>query len=349
MTAAAWKPATVFRSTSDVELWNAILPWAGEALHPTPGVRASFALAEAPDPRLRAHHLRLGGRIDLVAAPLTFPFEAMFGADFDVDELERLPPALASRLDQAVIDVLWRCLPDTHLAAPTIRASGPVAEMSTAAGQSVESDRHWFTADVVGLANGSGEASLLVGAALRDVVELVAGGRVAARTVPSALAMRITAPVTRRIDTMAITADELARLRPGDVIVLDEAAATEIRLCGQGWEWHLQPHDGGYAIVHAGPQANETVAEGVPAMAETTLSQSLTFDLRFEIGRFDVPIGALDAWRPGTVVTFEPPQAANGATVTLTVNGRDIGHGDLIGVDDRLAVRITHLIGATAG
>lgn len=83
-------------------------------------------------------------------------------------------------------------------------------------------------------------------------------------------------------------------------------------------------------------------------MADSPLSDALTVDIHFEIGRFDVPIGALDAWRPGTVVTFEPPQAVTGAIVTMTVNGRDIGHGDLIGVDDRLAVRITHLIGTTS-
>jgi flagellar motor switch/type III secretory pathway protein FliN len=47
-------------------------------------------------------------------------------------------------------------------------------------------------------------------------------------------------------------------------------------------------------------------------------------------------------------VSFEPPQLADGVSVTLRVHGREIGTGDLISIDDRLAVRITHLIGASA-
>lgn len=360
MSAMAWKPATVFRSTSDVTLWNALMMWAGEKLPLPPSGEAVFVASDQPDPRLRAHHLRLEGGIDFIAAPLSFPFQALFGGDFDVDELERLPPALASRLDQTVIDVLWRLLPDTGLATPVIVATGPTQAMRTSTRLTDDTDLYWFTVDLAGLANGRGMARVLIGARLKDIVHVTAGGRIASRTLQQALAMRITAAVTRRIATLSLSAHALAALAPGDVIVLDAEAGRTVTLSGQGWLWQFQPHERGLAIVAAGPEPtgtrgtppvhvsplDATHPEGAPTMTETLPSDGLTFDIHFEIGRFDVPIGALDAWRPGTVVTFEPPQAAAGATVTLTVNGRDIGHGDLIGVDDRLAVRITHLIGA---
>lgn len=352
MTIHAWKPATVFRSTSDVSLWNALMMWAGERLPLPPSGQALFVASEAPDPRLRAHHLRLQGGVDFIAAPLSFPFQALFGGDFDVDELERLPPALATRLDQAIIDLLWRFLPDNGLATPTLVRTGQVQALRSAAGFADETDLYWFTVDLAGLANGQGMARILIGARLLDIVNVIAGGKIAPRAVQPALAMQITAPVTRRIATLSLASAALASLSPGDVVVLDASAGQSLTLCGQGWQWQMQPHDKGYAIVAAGPQPtgarfNQSPSEeGAPIMADTPLSEALTFDVHFEIGRFDVPIGALDAWRPGTVVTFEPPQAATGATVTLTVNGRDIGHGDLISVDDRLAVRITHLIGA---
>lgn len=343
-----WRPPSLFRSVDEVRIWNALLLWAGQPMALNAGATARFSAVAAPDPHLRGHHLGFGAQVDMMVAPLQFPFAQMFEADFDVDELERLPLPVAARLDAAVIDAIWAVVPDPHVANPAIRDTGPLGRLSAAAGVERLEDWHWFQIDIDGLAGMPAPCRVLVGARIADILTFTAGGAIAPRTVPNTLAMQITTPVRRLLGSITLSRQDLIRLSAGDVIILAEGAATAVKLCGQGWIWSFQPHDKGYAIISAGPAGHQVEGMETEPMTDDRTTDALTFLVQFEIGQLDVPLGALDAWRPGTVVSFEPPQLADGVSVTLRVHGREIGTGDLISIDDRLAVRITHLIGASA-
>lgn len=342
-----WRPPSLFRSVDDTRIWNALMLWAGQPIALQSGATARFSAVAAPDPLLRGHHLQFGARIDMMVAPLQFPFAQMFGADFDVDEFERLPPPVAARLDAAVIDTIWAVVPDPQVADPVIRGTGPVGRLSTAAGVDGLDNWRWFQVDIDGLAATPALCRLLIGARMADILAFTAGGGIAPRAVPNTLAMQITAPVSRLLGAITLARPDLKRLGAGDVIVLAEGASSTVHLSGQGWVWTFQPHDKGYAIISAGPAGREVEGLETQPMTDDRPTDALTFVVQFELGQLDVPLGALDAWRPGTVVAFEPPQIADGVSVTLRVNGRAIGTGDLISIDDRLAVRVTHLTGAS--
>jgi type III secretion protein Q len=63
----------------------------------------------------------------------------------------------------------------------------------------------------------------------------------------------------------------------------------------------------------------------------------------FDLGRTAVSLADLESWQAGSVVALSPPARTEGAEVTLRANGRVIGTGDLVRIDDRLAVRISQL------
>lgn len=69
----------------------------------------------------------------------------------------------------------------------------------------------------------------------------------------------------------------------------------------------------------------------------------LRIAIDFDIGRRMVPVGELSAWQPGAIVQLDPPAIADGVEVTIRANGDIVGSGDIVRVDDRLAVRITRL------
>lgn len=64
----------------------------------------------------------------------------------------------------------------------------------------------------------------------------------------------------------------------------------------------------------------------------------------FDIGERDFTLAEIETWQPGAVVALEPPALAGRVEVTLGVNGRAIAVGDLVAIDDRLAVRLSRLL-----
>ncbi|MGV6871600.1 FliM/FliN family flagellar motor switch protein [Pseudochelatococcus sp. B33] len=64
----------------------------------------------------------------------------------------------------------------------------------------------------------------------------------------------------------------------------------------------------------------------------------------FDIGEKDFTLAEIETWQPGAVVALDPPPLAGRVEVMLRVNGRVIATGDLIAIDDRLAVRLSRLL-----
>jgi flagellar motor switch/type III secretory pathway protein FliN len=69
----------------------------------------------------------------------------------------------------------------------------------------------------------------------------------------------------------------------------------------------------------------------------------------FDIGHLSIPVATLSQWQPGALVELGTPATENGLEVTIRVNGEIIGQGDLVRIDDRLAVRINRLLLAAKG
>ncbi|MFT0891983.1 FliM/FliN family flagellar motor switch protein [Pseudochelatococcus sp. G4_1912] len=69
----------------------------------------------------------------------------------------------------------------------------------------------------------------------------------------------------------------------------------------------------------------------------------LGITIDFDIGERDFTLAEIETWQPGAVVALDPPALTDRVEVTLRANGRTIATGDLIAIDDRLAVRLSKL------
>jgi flagellar motor switch/type III secretory pathway protein FliN len=76
---------------------------------------------------------------------------------------------------------------------------------------------------------------------------------------------------------------------------------------------------------------------------ETVSVSGIKVTLDFDIAQLSVPVSALSQWQAGSVVDIGVPAIGDGLEVTIRAAGDVIGQGDLVRIDDRLAVRITRL------
>jgi flagellar motor switch/type III secretory pathway protein FliN len=343
-----WRPRTILSGIGDIELWNAIVSWAGQPLPLAGETSLVIRPTPAPEPTLRAHRLGLAGGASVVVVPISFPFEAMFGAAVDVDDIGLLPELLRARIERAMFASLLGAIGHRAAGGPKMEASGSLSDIG--GGEAAERQRRWLELSFIGLANG-GRATMIVGGAIGEVVPRLIGGSVLARPAANGIADRIGTRLTRRIGSLRIAAPGLAGLGAGDVVVLADDEARRVVLAGASSLWHFVPADGGHRLVSIEPRRSFIPQHKDTAMSErpATGPEDLAVEVDFAIGQMTVPLGTLAGWAPGTIVPLEPPQAAAGVRVALSVGGREIGYGDLVEIDQRLAVRLTHLFDRATG
>ena len=132
-------------------------------------------------------------------------------------------------------------------------------------------------------------------------------------------------PVSVRHGAVALLADELDLLAPGDVVLVDGGAP------GDAQETLVLP--GGPAI--RGRREEDTFQVEEIAMTERTAQLPVTLDV--ELARVEIPVGELARLEPGAVLTL--PVDRRGL-VTLRAGERAVARGELVDVDGAVGVRI---------
>ncbi|MEM8819088.1 MAG: type III secretion system cytoplasmic ring protein SctQ [Pseudomonadota bacterium] len=162
-------------------------------------------------------------------------------------------------------------------------------------------------------------------------------------------------PVLFSVGDVRLDPDALAALETGDVILLGGAAEdmTATMLAGTA----LRPigvarlKDSCLMVADTVGDLEATMSEDdtaeVPSAAsETGFVDELEVRILFSLGQVNVDIGTLRSLEPGFV--FGLDRMPNG-NVSLMVNGREIGEGELVSLDDSLGVRILRLNRRTDG
>ncbi len=345
MTIALWQPPTFLKSFGDTEIWNALVSWAGRPIPLTKSTSAEFVVEAAPDPAIRGHLLRPEHGPDFLVVPLSFPFGAMFGADIDVDAIAQLPQPLARSLDDGVISTLWGAMPDSRLGSMRIVASGALSKV--AAGLDLKS-MQWLRLTLTGLA--AKPAVVLVVATMADFSRAAAGGAIAQRAVAATLAATLTSEGCYTLGSLMLSRRDYQALRPGDVVVLPPVHPDMTRLRAARKTFVFRRQDKAWALLGTEPgeryRPNTGLSEGTTAMQELAAGSGpdgVSIVVDFDLGSVTVPLAAIEAWQPGAVVPLEPPVATDGVEVTIRANGQVVGVGDLVRIDDRVAVRLTRL------
>ncbi len=101
-------------------------------------------------------------------------------------------------------------------------------------------------------------------------------------------------------------------------------------------------------VAEPNPDGPETPDEARPAPRTVSIEEpvslgDLPIAVDFDLGRMKLPLNEISKWSEGAVVALEHTDARNGVAVTIRANGRIIGSGDVVLIDDRIGVRITEI------
>ncbi|WP_342234458.1 type III secretion system cytoplasmic ring protein SctQ [Inquilinus sp. OTU3971] len=279
--------------------------------------------------------LRLGpGRLVLLVPPLLVEQALAEAAGLPAAELE---PELAALLLEAALSDLLPALEAAAGVPIAIESVGPALAF-TPAFRCTVAIRHAFAETALHLAADD---------AARPALRRLIG---AAPALPAPCA-GLPVPLAVRIGAVRLALAELRGIEPGDVVFPDVAcrAGEALVVYGEGWS-HTAKHDRG-AVTVTGPRRPVALQDGGWWMADPDSDAAappaerlgeLPVTLVFELGRSELPLAAVQGLAPGAVI---PLGRDPGEAVDIVANGRRIGRGEIVRIEDELGIRVVRLFG----
>ncbi|MCP8939531.1 FliM/FliN family flagellar motor switch protein [Alsobacter sp. SYSU M60028] len=277
--------------------------------------------------------LRDGQGATILLAVDSFPFTSLLGLDLEQDDLPALPEPLRAAIEFGQAAWLVERFPGLAAAPWRIAARGDWRGLAA----DLRRPRLWMH-----VAEPDG-ATFRIGAAAADLVAMLDESSLQPRAVSRHIAEAMTEPVYWSIGGIDLPLHELRALAPGDVIVLPaESPALLLRLRG-----HRLPTaaDGTLGEVLA-PRKSHFFSTGtIDAMSETANHPlaDLPVTLHCDIGQATLSVSDIGSLAPGSIVPLAPPDIAEHDAVVLRAGDFVVGHGTLVRIDDRLAVRIVRI------
>jgi type III secretion protein Q len=171
---------------------------------------------------------------------------------------------------------------------------------------------------------------------------------------PNAMFEHLRFPLAFRIGSTPIRLREVASIRPGDIVSIEQwaSAGAAIVLTAE-----LGGHAGRQLVAHAEgsritvqqskdramnrdvPLASAADAPEANPQLPIDRLDALEVALRFEVGDLSLSLGELKTIRAGHV--FDLGQPLNRSTVRILAHGNVLGKGHLVAIGDRLGVRVS--------
>lgn len=337
----AFLPPELGMKLDEAKLWTAILSYAGEPIRlGTANASLTFELAERPAPAGAALNVEGADSAKALISLTSFPFKALFNSDLQPAELFDLPDGLRGAILEGIVAMIAGALPAHRAGALRLAGTGSVGGLS----DRPEMKRlRWFAVSLRGLAPEPitfdfGVDPVVLGRALGS-------GSFAARAAWSDLKTRLTAEVSLALGAIDLPVVEARALRPGDFVVLAETVGRTAVLHAGDLAIDLKAENGRWTVVARRTERRwrAETRSGASRMSDQPTAGGLTVALDFDLGRTTVPIADLESWQPGAIVALDLPAPKEGIEITVRANGEVIGTGDLVRLDDRVAVRLTRL------
>ena len=353
---APFRPPQINAKWPDIDVWNALVSHSGKTV-PLPHVKGAslaFAVAKPPADNADTLELRTANGAEFLCVVQSFPFKKLFGADFGIAELPDLPPPLQQVLREGVVASLVPAIPGNILGPVEIKSSGPYGRFAPA----LTGPLHWLALTITGIC--PEPVAVLAGGQVSQIAALFQPAPASLRNWP-ALKLGLMVPAWFSLGEMTLGLAQLQALQPGDFLVLaaDTLSHCWLRtraclysiqinaaaLTCTGVSRRLQPHSQSPALRET-HKMDDAHGSGAPAPIDPS---SLPLQVDFDIGQIEVPLAEIETWQAGTVIKLAPPALADGVEVTLRCNNQIIATGDLVRIDDRLAVRVTRLVMVAQG
>ncbi|WP_378940852.1 FliM/FliN family flagellar motor switch protein [Mesorhizobium sp. ANAO-SY3R2] len=353
-------------------LWNALVALSDQAIA-LEGASLAFTLTDAPrgDAWCLAFHPRSLDAPFLVHVR-NFPFRERLGLELDVADFPSLPAGLHEAMYQGIALALAETVLPGQPDMLRLEKQNVLAAFKDFAGSNVQ----WFAVQVTG--EDGLAIDLDLGADRKSLLRLVGDRLPLGSVAQRQLAQQIHVPAYITLGSISLTFGELALLESGAVVVMAKRSPStmlvriqdhllDVAMVDDGWRCvDMQPlndfparvrhyaHDGGRGMSddateeelgHApDPDATEVETQRVPGGTEGISVETLRLTIDFDIGRKSVPLADFSQWQMGTIVDLDMPVLSDGVAVTIRANGDVVGTGDLVRIDDRIAVRITRFL-----
>lgn len=347
MTLAALLPQ-IAGGTFSAELWNGLVGLASENLPlGQSGSAVRFALASPPPADAWLATLRLSGGGTAYLRVREFPFRQLFNVALDAADVAGLPDGLRQALLDGMFAAIVASLPQPAREEATIAAQG----LASAFPDHATSQVQWFD---VTLARADGSSIVFDAGCDRAALLRLLGDRLASQPPATGpLAERLTLPAYATLGRVVLNYDEFTQLEPGALVVLAQREAGRLAVRVDTAIYDFSATDSGWTCLGGRTAPDDSrgasmdepndPAGGAVGAAETVSVSGIKVALDFDIAQLSVPVSTLSQWQAGSVVDIGVPAIGDGLEVTIRAGGDVIGQGDLVRIDDRLAVRITRL------
>ena len=332
------------------------MSYAGTALQLAGDATVSFTPLEQAPACASVRELQLDGKAFGYIRVDEFPFQSYSGLALEVADLGDLPAALGEALDDGMSRVVLAAFPQSLTARLRLGpALGMVALQSRAEAPALQ----WFSCVLHGPAD---EPICFTFAATPDTIcAQLAGDPPTAQRAHPALRHLLTSRAHRLLGTASLLLPEINGLAAGDFILFSPACAEGERavLVDQqiltftaeepGWACvDRRPVDGLSAQAPAAVTQEDALLtlpdQDQAAVGQTMAPAQLALTVSFCLGATQVPLSEIEHWQTGAVVELPDAISAEEVQVTVTANGTALAQGDLVRIDDRLAVRLTRVL-----
>ncbi|MEP3667507.1 MAG: FliM/FliN family flagellar motor switch protein, partial [Roseibium sp.] len=166
----------------------------------------------------------------------------------------------------------------------------------------------------------------------------------------------------RLTGTALLTVAELRGLEPGDCILFSQAATEgQWAILAENHVFIFEAGENGWVCgpvrsfnsltdnkKSGAPMTNDgnlpLPAEGSGQDDEALAVGPLEISVTFSLGSTRLPISEIESWQSGAVVALPEEISASDTKVTVNANGLPVAQGDLVRIDDRLAVRLNRIL-----
>jgi flagellar motor switch/type III secretory pathway protein FliN len=353
-----WSAPAFSLKQRNVSLWNVAMSHAGRAISMREnGPELSFTPLDGVPSTSFVHKLVLDRTIFGYAKVDAFPFQSYCGLALDVADLDSIPRQLAAALNEGMLLTVLSELPDNLSSRLRL---GPAIAIDTLQSQPKATALQWFTCTLSGATE---EPIDFTFAAAPDAIcAELARNALPSRKVHPGLGDAVAAGVQRLIGAAKLSAPELYGLAPGDCILFTETGSASLTtvlvndrvffFTAEGAEWTCVRTLAADKLVGCSTTdelATENCLLTMPfASSDTPVGElgpvALQITVSFCLGSTTLPLSELESWQIGAMVTLPEEISADGTQVTVSANGLAIAQGDLVRIDDRLAVRLNRVL-----
>ena len=349
MNVQTWIPPDSGIGSKDLSLWNMAMSHMGTPLPlDGSGIRLRLSPIAAPHVTGPMHVMRTAEGQQFYVHLDAFPYQQMLGVDFDLDAAGDLPSALADAIHAGSAEFLLQKFPDTLTAGMTYQATQADA-LDEAGGL------QWFAAALDGLAETP--AFFSIGAKASAICAFLNGSLQQSRTVLTALRQTLDVALHRLVGRAVLKVGDVRGLDLGDFIVLEDAVSDNVVIRSDDRAFYFETVEEGWRCTAIHPFKNvrkmsamdDTPSDPKEPENETLaeMAEAVSTVLTFECGTASVTMAELEAFQTGAIVPLPSQLTENGVQVTIRAGDHAIAKGEIVQIDDRVAVRSSQLLTRT--